>query len=399
MATAPSLKQADKPQAFYRPELDVLRFFAFFAVFMFHITFRDPAFYSARGVPIHVAELLAALSEAGNMGVDLFFALSAYLITTLLLREKEALGTVNLRSFYIRRILRIWPLYFLAVTLGTAWFVVNPNDFFPKSYAIAYLFLVGNWMYMFGSPGSPFAVLWSVSVEEQFYLTWPLLLRRLRSRKTFIVFALCLLLFTITVRAYAIHYFSAHYEVSVHNGSYVVPYLWSHYHFALDDGIMANTLTRLDGIAVGILIAALLSTKVPRIKGPYRVLLLAPGLACFLFVGGYFTDGLPSVVVRITAAAVASGFFLCAVLGSTFAPRPLIFLGKISYGLYIYHQMCIRISGHILGNRMKSYFGYSMHIVLSLTITVVVAALSYRWIETPFLRLKQRFTRIESRPV
>ena len=96
---------------FYQPELDCLRFFAFFAVFIFHTFPHEADYYSARHIPF--AALIASVSRAGSFGVDLFFLLSAYLISQLLLREKEAFGHVSLKAFYLRRILRIWPLYFL----------------------------------------------------------------------------------------------------------------------------------------------------------------------------------------------------------------------------------------------------------------------------------------------
>ncbi|HEU4415917.1 MAG TPA: acyltransferase family protein [Candidatus Angelobacter sp.] len=93
---------------FYRPELDALRFFAFFGVFAFHAAPRTLPFYDAAGAPRWLSNLLIATFGAGAYGVDLFFALSAFLITSLLLREQAATGTLDLRGFYLRRILRIW---------------------------------------------------------------------------------------------------------------------------------------------------------------------------------------------------------------------------------------------------------------------------------------------------
>src|SRR5271163_828203 len=101
---------------FYRPELDCLRFFAFFAVFVFHSPGGDAAYYAARHVP-H-PELVAGAISGGRFGVDLFFLLSAYLITELLLREQERFGKLDVRKFYARRILRIWPLYFLGILIA-----------------------------------------------------------------------------------------------------------------------------------------------------------------------------------------------------------------------------------------------------------------------------------------
>src|SRR5438552_17688903 len=106
---------AGRRPGFYRPELDVLRFGAFLLVFIHHGFPLTAAEYAGWGVPGVVAALLASGARAGALGVDLFFALSAYLITELLLREQRSHGTFSIRAFYVRRILRIWPLYFFAL--------------------------------------------------------------------------------------------------------------------------------------------------------------------------------------------------------------------------------------------------------------------------------------------
>src|ERR1700724_1564596 len=107
------LHASEKLQRYYRPELDVLRFFAFFMVFLSHVVPGDVAFFTAAHIPSRVADLIISMSAGGAFGVDLFFTLSSFLITTLLLREKEAYGVINVTSFYVRRMLRIWPLYFV----------------------------------------------------------------------------------------------------------------------------------------------------------------------------------------------------------------------------------------------------------------------------------------------
>ena len=115
----------------------------------------------------------------GAFGVDLFFVLSSFLITELLLREKSLLGEVDVRSFYIRRVLRIWPLYFAFLFLAAAmqWFV--PGQHIGWRAAVGFSFLAGNWWIVFhGFPSSVIFPLWSVSIEEQFYLLWPAAVKR-----------------------------------------------------------------------------------------------------------------------------------------------------------------------------------------------------------------------------
>jgi len=146
----PNAVAIKKPASrFYAPELDALRFFAFFGVFLFPAAPRTMDFYAAAGYPLWLSKLLIAVFGAGASGVDLFFALSAYLITSLLLRERESTGMVDVRGFYLRRILRIWPLYlsFVAFSAAAAHFLPGQN--LPAQYVLGLSLLAGNWIYAF----------------------------------------------------------------------------------------------------------------------------------------------------------------------------------------------------------------------------------------------------------
>lgn len=122
---------------FYRPELDSLRFFAFLMVFLSHSDRFVPASYFST----RIWRAINAILTTGSWGVDLFFVLSAYLITELLRREKEATGKVHIGSFYARRILRIWPLYFLVIGLGYLAQFVWSSQHLPTNYILWFLFL------------------------------------------------------------------------------------------------------------------------------------------------------------------------------------------------------------------------------------------------------------------
>ena len=143
-----------KQDHWYHPELDALRFSAFLLVFLFH------ASGSFRGIgrgPLHGF-------VPGAFGVDLFFTLSAYLITEILLREWRAKGSIDIGAFYVRRILRIWPLYFCFLLF--TWIVV-PHlltfERFPLRAKVAYLVFVANWQWLLKTPvRSVAAILWSV---------------------------------------------------------------------------------------------------------------------------------------------------------------------------------------------------------------------------------------------
>ena len=125
---APAVRSGGRAERFYRPELDVLRFFAFLGVFIFHAAPRTMDFYDRAGYPHWLSSLLIPTFGAGAYGVDLFFALSAYLITSLLLRERAATGALDLRGFYLRRILRIWPLYLAFVAFAATFVALVPGS-------------------------------------------------------------------------------------------------------------------------------------------------------------------------------------------------------------------------------------------------------------------------------
>ncbi len=148
ISTAPSLtsrpgtdsRDLSIGQRFYRPELDVLRLFAFSVVFCYHI---GGDLHSR--APAWIASIIADVLGAGACGVDLFFLLSAYLITELLLREKERTGILNLKAFYVRRIARIWPLYFFFIAIAVAMQWILPGQHLGGKYIAAYFLLAGNW--------------------------------------------------------------------------------------------------------------------------------------------------------------------------------------------------------------------------------------------------------------
>ncbi|MEP7220869.1 MAG: acyltransferase, partial [Bacteroidota bacterium] len=178
-ATAPlPAKNASRSGRFYHPEIDALRFLAFLAVLVHHAFPPDASTYVGFGCSAGVAAWITAVVRSGGFGVDLFLGLSAYLITELLIREHEKRGSIDIRAFYIRRALRIWPLYFafLAIVILVLPHILRHEQLSPIQ-SVGYLTFLGNWTCtLFGYPASVAAPLWSVSIEEQFYLMWPFLL-------------------------------------------------------------------------------------------------------------------------------------------------------------------------------------------------------------------------------
>jgi peptidoglycan/LPS O-acetylase OafA/YrhL len=337
---------------FYRPELDILRFGAFLLVFLHHAL---PHAASDYWVFRQAASVLAGIARAGALGVDLFFALSAYLITELLLRERRSRGAIDIRAFYIRRILRIWPLYYFALLILVPAMSILPGEHMPWTYLASFAMFGGNWACAaWGYPPSSFSLLWSVSIEEQFYLTWPWLVRlgkiHLRTIAYGMLAAASVTRFVLVIR-------------DVHH-----------------PGIWCNTLARLDPIAGGALLACLLNGTIPEHSARARVLWIGFGAVLLIgsgAVGG--NEGWP-VLITYPLAAAASVAIIFGVLGARpHLLNPTAYLGKISYGLYVFHAAMIRVVPSP---------------ILALPFTIAIAALSYRYLESPFLRLKDRFARL-----
>ncbi len=360
---------------FYRPELDGLRFFAFFAVFVRHTFSADPPYYSAHHIP--GAVLLAAGAQAGAFGVDLFFLLSAYLITELLLREKDQFGGVHLRSFYFRRILRIWPLYFFAILIGAVLPLVDPTQHFPLGSIVAFLFLYGNLLVAFvGLPRSAMSPLWSVSLEEQFYLFWPVVIARVKRESTLLRVAAAMFVTAEIGRWLLVRY-----------GPDTENVLWS------------NTVARFDPLVLGV-VTAVLARRTPfEFRWPSRLGLFLAGGTTWMIAGHYYAINMPFAMFGYPAIAFGAWLLFMAVLGIGSAPRWLRYLGKISYGLYVFHELALYLAVKLHGDYAHTMRDFVIYWWTGLTLTLVMAALSYRFFEAPFLRLKERFAFVKSRPV
>ena len=369
---------------FYRPEIDGLRFFAFLLVFSNH-TLQYASGGSHRRLPVWLGESIGTVATAGAFGVDLFFTISSFLITSLLLRECEAYGRLDIPRFYARRGLRIWPVYFTVTLVAWAASFVVPGEQFPPGLLAAYLLFVGNWPFVFALVPTIAAPLWSVAIEEQFYLLWPWVVRGGRAT-TVLRASLALLVVSIVACA-------------------VVQWLAPG-----EDWVTRNSFTRIDGIAIGAVLAIASGRRAWRGSTTQRVLLLAAGLAALLLAArafGLFERPIPTwqLAGGWLFVALSCGTILAAVLDSTgplrslFAHPVLVYLGRISYGLYAYHELAIRVADGLFPEHARQVGAFLAHECFSLGASVVLAMLSYRYLETPFMRLKQRFTVVASRPV
>lgn len=327
----------------------------------------------------------AAFRDACGMGLCLFFTLSAYLITTLLLVERERGGPLSVRRFYVRRALRIWPLYFVGITIG----IVLALLFHRKADVIGfvwYLLIAGNvYCSLFGGPHNPMMPLWSISIEEQFYLLWPWAMRFL-SRNALVLSALV---------------FCAIANLTL--------YIFGQHHADLGSTVWGSTFVQFQMFATGIILA-LCRKKFTRSHPGYGLALSFAGFGLW-FVACYTLhirppagteaarNGLVLILgyglISLGCAAVLYGFCL---MGPSFTPRFACTLGRTSYGLYVFHVLAIEIVTSLM-NPQYGWAFLAVAVALSFALTVLLAAASYKYIESPFLRIKRHFEVLHTRPI
>ncbi len=365
----------------YRPQLDALRFFAFSAVYLYHVLNASPSATLMRYSL--VASLLPWIRLALGFGLCLFFFLSAYLITSLLLLERARTGRVHLWGFYLRRMLRIWPLYlcFLAAAfiLGVWWAPAHSST----ARLLAFLLISGNWYCVAFGPGSYFtAHLWSISVEEQFYLLWPSLLGTLAARRL-----------TVLCSSLCVFSLAAVFLLAWHGSS--------------AEAIWFNSLPQALFFASGGLLACHRDILDKRVSGAKAALGVAGGAALWLLAARFaqITNHAPRVHALPTTwgyatVAVGCGLILWGALQLPpgMLPRPLVYLGRISYGLYVFHMPVLLLMGALRIPLPGALHFPGMAIAIGFALTTALAMLSYECLEKPFLRLKSRFEVVHTRP-
>jgi peptidoglycan/LPS O-acetylase OafA/YrhL len=328
---------------------------------------------------------LLSLEETCAMGLCLFFTLSAYLITESLLAERKVNGAVSVRKFYVRRILRIWPLYFFGVAIGIAIALLLHQTSDVHAF-VWYLLFAGNiYCAYFGWLHNPMNPLWSISIEEQFYLVWPWA-TRLLSRRGLLVCSLFL--------------------IAVANSTL---FILGQRHADTDTAVWANTLVQFEMFATGIILALAKRYLEWRNFGVGCILALTGPVfwfvACFQFhskqpaAAGMATSG-PALMIgygliALGCAAILHG--LC-MIGPSRMPRWATYLGKISYGLYVYHVLGIEFA-HACFASLRGLPFYAASTILAWLLTITAAILSYSMLESPFLRLKRRFEIVHNKAI
>jgi peptidoglycan/LPS O-acetylase OafA/YrhL len=377
-----------KPQGrFYYPELDSVRFLLFCCVWCRHMLTTDLASYSAHHVPIRLAMAVTSVINAMMCSLDVFFIISGFLITQLLLRERELNGALDLQAFYIRRLLRIWPLYFSVIGVAILLSLLDQSQALGWGCALSFLLFAGNWGLALGFPlhAAILLPLWSVSFEEQFYLLWPLILRR-ASRKLIYASVVGLLAASALTRLVLLMKHSS------------------------GQPMWFNSFVRADSIACGILLAVIFHEREPpRLGIPKRLALLLLGGSAWIVVSKFcgLFEPVPTLaggmigypLMSLGGVAVFLAFFGAARDGASFLKNAgLVYLGNITYGLYAFHFLGRQLSEYAFAGHHNQPHNYSWTVsqFCGLALTFLLAAASFKWLETPFLRLKQRFTYVPS---
>jgi len=319
--------------------------------------------------------------EMSRHAVVLFFVLSGYLITYLLMIEKEKFDKIDIRNFYKRRILRIWPLYYVSIIL--ALLVVPFNTFghdvqFNLEGITLYALFIPNFALMAGYMIPSIAPLWSVGVEEQFYAVWPIFINHFKS----IIGFLLLFLFS---------------YVGLKVCLLLTGNVWSKFSINLN-------FFSYDTMAIGGIAAWLYHKGHKILKILYHPTVQ---VTCWAFFGISCIAG-PLEVHYIINKEVYSIAFAVIILNTSTNPRSLItlknrwfdFMGKLSYGMYVLHPFVILLVSiplkHIVPLIPGKPFQFLLIIAFVYPITILAATISYKYFELKFLRLKEQYAKIPS---
>lgn len=342
--------------------LDGLRFLCIFAVLWHH-----------HPVRISWGEV-STLFTRGHMGVDFFFILSGFLITTLLLREHDERGHIDLRGFYRRRLVRIVPVYFFVVTMAALWTIgIKGETQYLAKLPYYYLFL-SNFLRDHIPLLDP---TWSLSMEEQYYMIWPALLIFLRRR-----WILPVLLVGIAANIAGV--------MGLLRPLGIVPMATDHLLFRLEGPTYAPILM---GSAVAFILHsrrgfAVLSPLLSFRAAPLLMLALLAGT--LHYISGP-VEGLPNLFLHSVMCLLLVSLVVREDNGM--APllrlRPIARIGQISYGIYLYHLGALIIVGQSL-RQIDSFTSFGIYFVLYFALSLLLAEISFRTLERWFLRFRHK---------
>jgi peptidoglycan/LPS O-acetylase OafA/YrhL len=317
--------------------------------------------------PVSIPEYGRWCGDVAHLGVLVFFVISGFLITSLLMSEREMTGSISLKRFYLRRIVRIFPAFYafiLVMAIGTVFGVVELTG---RDFAYALTYMVN----FEPNRGLPIGHLWSLSVEEQFYLLWPLTLLLLRERRALIVAVAAIFtgpLVRVAIREWIFH-------VDPHSLN----------------GMLTSFPATFDYLAAGCALALLrpwLLTRTWYLRltaSPWLVLAI-PLVLLINRMGSHTMAillGSPLMNVCIALLIESSTRHASSLAGRFLNWKPIVFLGVLSYSLYLWQSP-------FFNHRSSAWINAFPQ---NLLLAFLAALASYFLIERPFIRLRRRLRR------
>ncbi|MBC7695330.1 MAG: acyltransferase [Burkholderiales bacterium] len=368
-------------QRIYFKNLDTLRFLAAYMIVLLHcffgwqIKYGNPEFIKTSLSTSSIGKLELIIHNF-SFGVDIFFIVSGFLLTYLLLCEKEKTGKVDVIKFYIRRAFRIWPLYFLMILLAPllSYFLYEQSPTY-----LYHFFFSGNFDLIENGPKSVATNhLWSICIEEHFYIFCPLIIgfipmKKLPQTLLFIILS-CI-------------FFRGFFLISTND------YGMSYY---------VHTLSRIDVLALGGLFGYLFYHNQLKFNHSLQVRLIIYAVFLLMFFnvnyvesGSFLIDTMKKYIFVIPFSYWIGNFlFHPKAMFSNNKPSIFHQFGKVSYGIYMFNPVIIFLAIYFFDKySFQNYFFFLLIVHVTLAITTF---LSYRFIEMPFLALKERYAVVRS---
>ncbi len=363
----------------YFENLDGLRFLCFLSVFFYHSFYTDFTHISSS---YSYKFIKWGVFGNGNLGVNFFFVLSGFLITYLLIEEKLNNNTIAVTKFWMRRVLRIWPLFYFCVFFGFVIFPILKSVFGQEpdesATLVYYLTFLNNFdMIKNGLPdASILGVLWSVAIEEQFYFIWPLILSFVPVKKFWIPFVVVIII-SLTFRAVNPSYNNDEFHTLSCIGDMAVGAFGAWFCFKNSFKVFIISMSKAGLILL------------------YASFFLIFFFRSELFNHLFFLQVLERIIIAI--------FILFIILEQNYCKNSLFkmsrftkisYLGRLTYGMY-----CLHFIGILIATNLTKMLQFNTHLwqvifvdsSIALFITIIISLLSYRYFESFFLRLKNKF--------